>query len=536
MSYVIKKEILNAIIKAPELPGCYIWKDSSGKVLYVGKAKSLKSRLRSYLQDTLPYKMKIMVRKAETLEYITTDNEINAYILEQNLIKTYKPFFNTMLKDDKSYPYLKIAVKDPYPYLEVTRRITHDGSIYLGPYPQAHALRETIKTITTAFPIRQCKKNISKKKSIRPCLKHQIGKCAGPCAGIIDEETYRRTVEEFIEFVSGKTEDLIEKLEKEMMEKARTEDFENAIKIRNRLFALRNLLERQKVMVFERLNADIITLMEEDFLSILSVIFVRNGMIMGEEFLIEAINKEELIYSGLTQIYGNKKEVADTVITIHDEILKSESIIKFFNKQAAITLPRNESEKSLVEFAINKTKIYLKNYIENEGRWLKLSKELKEKLSLKKIPQRIEAFDMSNLSGSDPVGSMVVFIEGKEAKSEYRRFSIKDAPARDDIKMHREVLLRRLSHSEWEPPDLIVIDGTINHLRALVPIIDQFKLEVDMIAISKSSPHDRIWKPTGEIVLPTDDPVFLFIQRIRDEAHRFAISYQRKKRSKSTFN
>ncbi|MEO0278515.1 MAG: excinuclease ABC subunit C, partial [candidate division WOR-3 bacterium] len=173
---------------------------------------------------------------------------------------------------------------------------------------------------------------------------------------------------------------------------------------------------------------------------------------------------------------------------------------------------------------------------ENEGRWLKLSKELKEKLSLKKIPQRIEAFDMSNLSGSDPVGSMVVFIEGKEAKSEYRRFSIKDAPARDDIKMHREVLLRRLSHSEWEPPDLIVIDGTINHLRALVPIIDQFKLEVDMIAISKSSPHDRIWKPTGEIVLPTDDPVFLFIQRIRDEAHRFAISYQRKKRSKSTFN
>lgn len=525
----IREEIVSTINSSPDLPGCYIWKDAKGKVLYVGKAKSLKNRLKSYLREDLPYKIKIMVRKACSLEIITTDNEVNAYILEQNLIKTHKPTFNTLLKDDKSYPYLRIAIRDEFPYVEITRRPQGDGSIYLGPYPSANALREAIRMLLEAFPLRQCKKDLRKLKFARPCLKHQIGRCYGPCGGKITKEEYWKIVKGFLDFIKGEVKEYLEKLEQEMFEASENLDFERAIVLRDRIRAVQQLLETQKVMLPEKLNIDVIVGVEKDGISVVNITFVRNGMVIGEKRFTEIMPVRENIFNAIFEIYSDRKDVIEYIL-VDDE--NFETVRKVMDSSFKINVKRadSENENILMEFVMEKTRRFLEDYILEEGKWMILSKELKEKLKLSKLPSRIEGYDMSNLSGEHPVGSMVVFIDGKEAKSEYRRFAIKEAPKRADIYMHEEVIKRRLEHEEWEYPDLIILDGTLTHLRRIRRILREKNLDIDVIAISESKDHDRIWNEEGEVIIDTSNPVFLFIQRVRDEAHRFALSYQRKRR------
>ncbi|MGB9667631.1 MAG: excinuclease ABC subunit UvrC [Thermosulfidibacteraceae bacterium] len=529
----IKTDIIEKVEKSPSLPGCYLWKDRNGNVLYVGKAKNLKNRLRSYLRDELPYKIKIMLKKVDDLEIIVTDTELNAYILEQNLIKTYKPPFNTLLKDDKSYPYLRIALKDPYPFIEITRRPVKDDSIYLGPYPHAQALRETLKILTKAFLIRQCKKDLKKLKQTRPCLKYQIGMCLGPCSNLVSREEYGRIIEELINFLKGKKREFIKKLEEEMYKASENLEFEKALVIRDRISALRQLLERQKVMLPEKVDLDVITGIEKEGISIVNVLFVRKGLVIGEKNHIDFSPLNENLFNSFFEIYG-KEYRADKILT-HKEIYELLADISNRNLGIKITLPEEEDEKLLLDFAISKTEKLFEEHLKEAGRWFILSRDLKEKLGLAKVPSRIEAYDMSNLSGTDPVGSMVVFIEGKEVKSEYRRFAIKDISRKADIYMHKEVIERRLAHREWEYPELMIIDGTIAHARIVKNVLKDMDLDIDVIAISEGTDHDRIWNEIGEILIPTDDPVFFFIQRVRDEAHRFAISYQKKKREMKFF-
>lgn len=525
----IKEEIVSTINNSPDLPGCYIWKDAKGRILYVGKAKSLRNRLKSYLREDLPYKIKIMVRKASSLEIITTDNEVNAYILEQNLIKTHKPTFNTLLKDDKSYPYLKIAIKEEFPYVMVTRKPQKDGSIYLGPYPNANALREAIRILLEAFPLRQCKKDIKKLKFVRPCLKYQIGRCYGPCGGKITKEEYWKIVNGFLNFIKGDVKEYVEKLEQEMFEASENLDFERAIVLRDRIKAIQELLETQKVMLPERINIDVITGVEKDGISVVNVTFVRNGMVIGEKMFVEIMPVRENIFNAVFEVYSDRKDDVEYILTDDGNF---ETLKEVMDNSFKIRVKKAESENEniLMEFVSEKTKRFLEDYILEEGKWMVLSRELKEKLNLNRLPNRIEGYDMSNLSGDQPVGSMVVFIDGKEAKSEYRRFAIKEAPKRADIYMHEEVIRRRLEHEEWEYPDLIILDGTLAHVRRIRKILRDRNLDIDVIAISESKDHDRIWNEEGEVIIDTSNPVFLFIQKVRDEAHRFALSYQRKRR------
>ncbi|SFE35267.1 Excinuclease ABC subunit C [Thermoanaerobacter thermohydrosulfuricus] len=547
----------------PEKPGVYIMKDKSGKIIYVGKAVVLKNRVRQYFQNKenqLP-KVKVMLSHVEDFEYIVTDTELEALMLECNLIKKYKPKYNVLLKDDKNYPYIKVTVNEEYPRIMFTRRIEPDGAKYFGPYSSAFAVRETIKLVRKMFPVRTCNRNIEKDiGKVRECLYYHIGLCSAPCTNKINKEDYRKLVDQAVLFLDGKRDWLIQKLKEDMQKAAEELRFEEAARIRDQIFAIERTSEKQKVVSVGEDEQDIISMARSADISCIQVFFVRDGKLSGREHYYmkntEGMERGEIISSFIKQFYEGAPYIPKEIITdveLDERELLSEWLSQKRGNKVFITIPVRGKKKELVDMVYQNALEALKNDISVRE---EISKdqavlELSNLVGLD-YAKRIEAYDISNTRGQDNVGAMVVFVDGKPKKNQYRRFTVKYVEGQDDYQSMREVIERRFLHGIEEKeliekgelkedkakfaemPDLILVDGGIGHVNAVLQMLSGFGIFIPVYGMVKDSKHRTrgLVSPQGEIDIPMTTKAFRLIAQIQEEAHRFAITFHKEKQSK----
>lgn len=541
------------IAEFPEKPGVYIMKDKRGRIIYIGKAVSLKNRVRSYFQSpkNLPVKVASMVPKIENIEYIVTDSEVEALILECNLIKFNRPKYNILLRDDKQYPYIKIATSQPFPRLEVVRRVKKDGARYFGPYADVGAMREAIDVINKVFPIRSCKKDLSQVPlKERPCLNYYIKRCLAPCQGSVEQEEYDEMIKNIIMFLEGKQETLIKQLREKMEEEAAKLDFEKAAILRDQISALQKVLEEQKIVSTDMTDQDIIAMARGIDTVCIQVFFVREGKLVEREPFIlsntKGAERKEILTAFVKQFYNNTNFIPKEII-IEEEIDDKTTIQEWlYGKKGSkvyISIPKRGEKKKLAEMVAENARIYLEQ-IENKDEREKLKnmqalEELQKYLGLKDIPHRIEAFDISNTQGTESVASMVVFEEGRPKKEDYRKFKIKTVEGPNDFESMREVIFRRFKRAILGDekfnnlPDLLLIDGGKGQLRYAREALREIGLEsIFTIGLAKEFEHIFVEGKEEPIVLPEDSEALYLVQRVRDEAHRFAITFHRSLRSK----
>lgn len=554
--------------KLPDEPGVYIMKDKDGQIIYVGKAINLKKRVRQYFQSSKNNspKVKAMVSHISEFEYIIVDNEVEALILEANLIKKHKPKYNILLRDDKQYPYIKVTTNEKYPRVLKTRNVLKDGAKYFGPYPNAYAVNDTIDIIRNLYPIRSCKINFDKNpKKTRPCLNYYIGRCLGPCQGNVDHDKYLNMIDEIIMFLNGKEDKLIEIIKDKMEKAAKNLDFESAAKYRDQINSLNIILEKQKVVSTRNIvDQDVIGLARGIEHVCIQIFFVRSGKIVGREhFILSDTYKEErkdILSSFIKQFYFGTAYIPKEIL-IEEEIDDMETISKWLShkrgNKVTIKIPKRGDKSQLIEMVKKNAMEMLKQ----DGDRLVLEKRKEEKaleklrdiLNLKKIPSRIEAYDISNISGVNSVGSMVVFEHGRPKKSDYRRFRIKSVSTPDDYKSMAEIIRRRFLRGLKEKemadnsnldmkgfsnfPDLIMVDGGKGQANAALQVLRELNLDIPVCGLVKDDFHKTrgIIYNNEEIVLELDSMVFRLIYSIQEEAHRFAISYHRSLRSKDMF-
>jgi excinuclease ABC subunit C len=527
------------ISSAPEKCGVYLMKDIKGDVIYIGKAVNLKNRIRGYFQKE-KFLIKNFIEKVENIEYIITNSESEALLLENNLIKKYRPKYNVKLRDDKTYPYIKITLNEEYPRIFITRRISLDGAKYFGPYASAGSVRKTLKLIKQIFSIATCKNKIRKRKN--PCLEFHINRCVAPCIGNVKKEEYQEIVKEVINFLNGKQKGIIKDLEKEMKEAAENLNFEKAKNLRDKIRAIEKIAEKQKVVIDDFSSFDVIGVAKIFEISSASLLIVRDGKLISTQyFLIDSpeAEEEEIISNFIKQIYFSSLSNIPPEIIIQKEIEEKEAIEKFLSEnlqeKIKIFIPKKGVKKELLELAKKNAELYLTNNLQKRERKILLLKELQDFLNLKSPPLRIECYDISSISGTEAVGSLVVFENGVPLKSNYRRFKIKTVDHSDDYAMLKEVIRRRFTDEKLLPPnfklpDLVVIDGGKGHLNVVSNTLAELNKEFPIISIAKGE-KDKIFKKDREnILLPTH--LLHLIQQIRDEAHRFALSYHRKLREK----
>lgn len=506
----------------PDAPGVYIMKDKDNNVLYVGKAKVLHNRIKSYLNTDNP-RIEDMVSQVKEVEYIVTSSEMEALILENNLIKQYKPPYNVRLKDDKTYPYILIT-KDKYPTLTVTRRIEDKGE-YFGPYTSTQALRAVIHVIRKRFKIRSCIGDLSKFKNA--CLNYHIGLCSAPC--INDSEAfhklYMENVREAIRILNGDNREIINDLKEEMFRLAGELNFEKAAVLRDQIIALEKITERQYVVSDKKIDADVFFLLNVKTKYDVVVLFVRRGMLIGlEDFEIENHGEEDVLEAFVIAFYRNGNYVPPLIV-VNQELKEQKLVEDWLNsrsqKKVSIKYPTRGELKKLLEIAG-------KNALERFNQKIVSIEDplvsLKEILGLSKIPEIIEGYDISNIRGKSAVGSMVVFKEGRPYKKGYRKFKIKTVEGPNDYAMLQEVLWRRLDNDEWGLPDLILIDGGLGQVGAVKEVLEAKGLDIPVIGLAKR--EEIIWFPEGNSLrLSRRSEVLKLLQKIRDEAHRFAVKY-----------
>lgn len=551
----------------PARPGVYLYRDDKGKIIYVGKALSLKNRVRSYFQPgaQVPPKTKVMLEKIDDFDVIVTDSEVEALILEQNLIKEHRPRYNVMYKDDKSYPYLKVTVADNYPRVMITRRHVKDGSRYFGPYTRVGAVNETLRLLKKIFPFRSCKQKEPPVRQ-RPCLNYHIKRCLGPCAGQVDSDRYRGMINEICLFLEGRQEDLVKRLAARMEDAAGKLDFELAARLRDQLQAVRDVIERQKIVTGGFEDQDVVVAagageMDE---ACVMVFFVRGGKLIGREHFmlrgVEGFGQPEVITSFLKQYYTDVDFVPGKVL-LAVEIKDERAVIEQWltgKKGSKVTLkvPRRGAKKKLVDMVAANALLTLEQHLSEEAARREdmagALAGLAEELDLAGPPHRMECYDISNTQGADSVASMVVFIDGKPANEQYRRFKIRTVEGPDDFASMQEALRRRFKRAAEEQellnsglissreakfftlPDLVIIDGGKGQLSAArhvmrelgfshIPAFGLAKEEELIFAEGRSTP----------IVINRDSPALRLLQRLRDEAHRFALAYHRNVRSKA---
>jgi excinuclease ABC subunit C len=542
----------------PQLPGVYQFKDSTGKVIYVGKAKNLKNRVKSYFIKTQPTNPKInaLVSKISDVEVIVTPSEVEALILEANLIKKLKPRYNVSLRDDKSYPYIVIT-NEPFPRVFSTRRIKSDGSRYFGPYTDAYSLKQTLKLIRDVFMVRSCKYYIDdeviKRKKIKVCLDYHIKKCGGPCEGLVSREEYNKMIEQVAQLLNGKIDKLVGHLREQMEKLAQELRFEEAAVLRDKIKALEIYTSKQSVVSIEPFDRDIFAVAIEDEDACGVLFKVRDGKLIGSQqfFMTGAGYKgeDEVIETLLAQYYLSSDYIPSEIL-IPQSIEESNSIEKWLADRKGmpvkIRAPENDDEARLISMCKVNAKYHL-----DEFRIQKMKareefapnvlRQLQKELRLDRLPRRIECFDISNIQGSDIVASVVVFENGKPKKSEYRKFkirSVSDKP--DDFASMFEVIQRRYSRVLSEGgkmPDLIVVDGGKGQLSSAIKALENLGVkEQPIIALAKK--FEEIYFPGVDQPqsLPKSSPALHLLQRIRNEAHRFAITFHRDVRAKRTFS
>lgn len=540
MGYIARVDLAEKVKGFPESPGVYRMKDAGGEVLYVGKAVNLKKRVVSYLGGRRDdrYQIRFLMKRVRNIDFVVTDNEKEALLLENTLIKKHRPRYNLQLRDDKSYLSLRLSLKDRFPRIDITREIRKDGSLYFGPYAEARAARETVDFIERYFRLRTCSDSELANR-VRPCLQYQIHRCDAPCVGFISEGTYRKIVDQVRLFLQGKKGKLIEVLEKEMGEQSEREEFEKAARTRDLITSIRETLEKQKVARHLGIDQDVINLHREGEQVTFCVILIRGGKIMESRlFHLKGLGRqEEVLESFLAQFY-------DGVRSVPDEILIPFAIPSLDLLKINILVPRRGDRKGLLKLSLRNAREGFRQRLRKKEVVSEILSKLQEMLSLKNFPRRMECFDISNLGGKEAVGSLVSFVEGVPHKEGYRRFRIKTVRQPDDFAMMREVLKRRLIHIEkaettWEKPDLMIIDGGKGQLRAVLAVMEELNVTgIDLVAIAKGKEgenQDKIFLPwrKNPVRLGRHSSLLNLVMRIRDEAHRFAITYHRKLREKA---
>ncbi len=554
----------------PDKPGVYIMKNSLGEVIYVGKAKVLKNRVRQYFQNSKNHseKVRAMVKNIAEFEYIVTDSEMEALILECNLIKKYSPRYNIALKDDKFYPFIKITINEDFPRVYVTRNFAKDGNRYFGPYTNGTAVYEVMGLIKKLFPLRTCKKAIVEGgEPTRACLNYHINLCKAPCAGYISKAEYWEMIDEIINILNGTDTSIIKKLKLEMEKAAEELEFEKAAKIRDRILAIELISEKQKMFTVKEGDEDFIVLYTDEKDGCAQVFFVREGKVTGREhFMIENIGDdpvEEVISSFIASFYGGTAQIPKTIY-VPEEIEDQELIEKFLTEKRGskvwIKVPKKGDKKNLLDMVRNNAKIMLDQFKEKMVEEKELNKsaltELADVLGLDSLPARIEAYDISNIQGVDSVGTMVVFENGKAKNSDYRRFKIKSVKGPNDYESMREILSRRFSHGLEEVnkikernleyskgkfcifPDLIMMDGGKGQVNIALEVLKDFGIEIPVCGLVKDDKHRTrgIIFNNEEILIRRGSGLMNLITRVQDEVHRYAITYHRSLRDKRTLH
>ena len=544
----------------PEKPGVYIMKNSLGEIIYVGKAKILKNRVRSYFQNSKNHseKVRVMVKNISEFEYIVTDSEMEALILECNLIKKYSPRYNIALKDDKFYPFIKITTNDDFPRVFVTRKYAKDGAKYFGPYTNATAVYETIQLINKIFPIRTCKLIIKENgEKVRPCLNYHIKKCVAPCAGYVKKEEYNDMINDIMDILNGKDKTIVNELKREMEEASSKLEFEKAAKIRDKILAIDAIVEKQKIFKTMEGDEDFINIYQDEKDSCIQVFFSRDGKITGREHFIFNNTADEKIGEVLedfiTSFYGGTAKVPRTIYVpdIDDSELIEDFLTIKRGAKAWIKVPQKGQKKDMLEMVKNNAKITLEQFKDKFFKEKEINRisleELQEILELDEPPFRIESYDISNIQGVDSVGTMVVFEEGRAKNSDYRRFKIKSVKGANDYDSMREILERRFSHGLEEIkkiqerqltfssgkfssfPDLIMMDGGKGQVNVALQVLEKLNISIPVCGLVKDDKHQTrgIIYNNKELIINRSSNLMQMIRRVQDEVHRFAITYHR---------
>lgn len=551
----------------PEAPGVYLMKNSLGEIIYVGKAKILKNRVRQYFQTSKNHseKVKAMVKNIAEFEYIVTDSEMEALILECNLIKKYSPRYNILLKDDKYYPFIKITTNEEFPRVFVTRNHANDGGKYFGPYTDAAAVYSTIELIKKIFPLRTCKRVIKEGlPKTRPCLNYHIGLCKAPCAGFISKEDYGIIIKDTVELLTGKDKNIKDALKKEMESAAEALEFEKAAALRDKILAIDKINEKQKIVIGNCENEDFINVYVDEMDVCLQVFFLRDGKIVGREHFIlndQAYEEgSELIEGFIKRFYGGTAFIPKTIYVpfINEGEILQQWLSSKKDSKVTIKIPQKGEKKKTLEMVENNAKITLEQFKLKDKQDKELHKialqELTDLLELDEIPQRIESYDISNIMGVDSVGTMVVFEDGKPKNSDYRRFKIKSVIGANDYDSMREILERRFKHGLEEVekikqrnlelskgkfcvfPDLILMDGGKGQVNVALEVLNSLNINIPVCGMVKDDKH----KTRGliynniELLMRSNSQSMHLITRIQDEVHRFAITYHRTLRDKRT--
>ncbi|MBQ2754623.1 MAG: excinuclease ABC subunit UvrC [Clostridia bacterium] len=539
-----------SIKNLPSKPGVYIMYNKNNEVIYVGKAKNLKNRVSQYFRNSSSHsvKVKAMVKNIERFEYIITKTEFEALTLECNLIKFNMPKYNVLLKDDKAHPYIKVTVNEKYPRILLARRVLNDGARYFGPYQSSNIIYSIIDNLKQIFKIRSCNSNITGNAQ-RTCLNYQIGKCSGPCSGNVDVKTYNYNVEQAILFLEGKNDDVFVKLQKEMEEASKNLQFEKAAEIRDKLLSIKTIREKQDAVNVNLENADIIACDRSGINVSFVVLMLRNGKIVSKNFYFvkdEINNAIEIVFQEFMKQYYAMQSAIPKNIFIQYEIPDHDLIANWL--KVNIKVPKRGEKLKYVNMALQNAREQLKLKLLNDDiNSKKLSDimfELKDMLKLKEVPEIIEAYDISHTGGDNNVGVMVSFKNGKPNKSMYRKFNIRSVVSQDDYGSLREVLYRRLSNGingekGFTPlPDLILLDGGAGQLSAVMEVVEFLNADIPLFGVVKDDKHKTraVVGTDGEVSISPTSSVYKFLYTIQEEVHRFAISFHRKKRSKSMVN
>ncbi len=562
---VISEHLQGILDTAPLKPGCYLMKDVDSKVIYVGKAVNLRNRLRSYFHESAQedHKTRKLVSHIAEIEWIVVGSELEALILEMNLIKKYRPRYNVRLVDDKSYPYIKVHWADDFPKVTVTRQMTKDGSRYYGPYTSVWAVHQTLDVLRHIFPYLTCDRVITGMDE-RACLYYDIKLCCAPCIGKIDKAGYRQMIDDLGQFLEGHTEPIVSRLRIEMEQASEQLLFERAAALRNQIQAIERVVEKQKVVSSDYIDSDVIAMACTDGEACLQVFFIRNGKLIGREyFLMEGAEETpdaEVIADFIKQFYDQSPYVPPQVL-LPQEIEEMNIIRRWLetrrgDKKVELRIPRQGPEKELIQMAAENASATLEaleaQWHADTHRQEESLNELKKYLNLSVIPNRIECFDISNTQGTSAVGSMVVFGQGVPKKNLYRRFNIRSVSGPDDFASMEEVLTRRFNR--WKAaqelaenpgekpdpafailPDLLIVDGGKGQLSRAVKVLEQFDLMGKFFVTGLAKQNEELFIPDQPepILLPRHSQALYLIQRVRDEAHRFAITAHRSRRDKA---
>ena len=529
--------------KLPHKPGVYIMHNKEDEVIYVGKAISLKNRVSSYFRKTnKTARILRMVSLIDHFEYIVVDNEAEALILECNLIKKYRPKFNVLLKDDKTYPYIKIDIKSDYPNVAITRKIINDGSKYFGPYPNPGAAREMVNFIKERFKIRQCK---NFKYQDRACLNYHIKRCMAPCIGKISKEEYREIIDQIIFLLEGKTYKVTKQIEEEMKKLAEKQEYEKAAELRDKLLAIERISEKQKVSNISENNIDVIGMYKNELQCCIEIFFVRGSKMIGREhyFLdnVQDMEQKDILSEFIKQYYLDKPDLPSKIM-MKEEIEDKELVEKLLEEKAGrkveLKSPQKGEKLRFVEMAENNSKITLENKLKEKTNILL---ELKETLKLDFLPRKIEMYDISHISGEFMVAGMCVAQDGVIKRNLSRRFKIKTLLQQDDPRAMKEVVTRRLKHSIESPnggfgtiPNIIFADGGITQMRAVREAIDSYNLDIKLYGLVKNDKHrTRALIDEQRNEIPLSEELMKFVTLFQDEVHNTAIEYHRKLREKA---